>query len=122
MKGFLKISYILFIACICSCSTTKKTEATAINNDKNDTSVINAQKMKDQGYLSGTISASKSTDCPYILTVEAYKDKLDPIDIQKFFKTEIPEKVWVKYSNLRMRNRCIDARPVSIIEVTKRTD
>jgi len=122
MKNILKTCIILVPLFLYSCITTQGADEKKGKDEKESSQLIDSKEMIEKGFVKGTLSTSKSTDCPYILTVEAYKDKLDPINVQKFFKTEIPEKVWVKYSNLRMRNRCIEARPVSLIEITKRTD
>ncbi|WP_299221518.1 hypothetical protein [uncultured Aquimarina sp.] len=110
------------IICFYSCNTTKRTDGKAVNDDKNNSQTINSEKMLEKGFIKGTLSTNKSKGCPYILTVEKYADKLDPINIQDFFKNDMPEKVWVKYSDLRMNSRCNDARPVSIQEISTRTD
>ncbi len=122
MKGLLKISCLAISIFLYHCNTTKGTNEKAVNDDTNDSKAINSQKMVEKGFIKGTLSANKSKGCPYILTVEKYTDKLDPINIQDFFKTDMPEKVWVKYSDLRMNSRCNEARPVSIQEINKRTD
>ncbi|RKN07688.1 hypothetical protein D7036_07170 [Aquimarina sp. BL5] len=110
------------IICLYSCNTTKRTDTKAVSDNKNNSQTINSEKMLEKGFIKGTLSTNKSKDCPYILTVEKYADKLDPINIQDFFKIDVPEKVWVKYSDLRMSSRCNDARPVSIQEMSKRVD
>ncbi|AXT52201.1 hypothetical protein D1818_15650 [Aquimarina sp. BL5] len=122
MRGLLKISCLMTIICLYSCNTTKRTDTKAVSDNKNNSQTINSEKMLEKGFIKGTLSTNKSKDCPYILTVEKYADKLDPINIQDFFKIDVPEKVWVKYSDLRMSSRCNDARPVSIQEMSKRVD
>ncbi|MDH7446148.1 hypothetical protein [Aquimarina sp. 2201CG14-23] len=122
MKRLLKISCLVIIFVLGSCITAKGTDDKAVNDTKNDSQSISSEKMQKDGFIKGTLTTNKSSDCPYILTVEKYTDKLDPINIQDFFKNNIPEKVWVKYSSLRMNSRCNDARPVSITEISARTD
>ncbi|MFD2563341.1 hypothetical protein [Aquimarina rubra] len=122
MNGLLKISCLIIVICIYSCNTTKRTDGKAVNDDKNNSQTISSEKMLEKGFIKGTLSESKSEGCPYILTVEKYGDKLDPINLQDFFKDDMPDKVWVKYSSLRMKNRCSEGRPVSIQEISKRTD
>ncbi len=90
--------------------------STKNTNNKN----IDAENLIKEGYKKGVLKATSSTNCPYTLTVEAYKDTLDPINLSDFFKESIPEKVWVKYSSLRMKNRCNNGRPVSINNIKKR--
>ncbi|MGY3792252.1 hypothetical protein [Aquimarina sp. 433] len=122
MKNTLKIClFILFIS-FYSCITTKAADGKDGQNGKESTQNISATDMLEKGLKKATLKTSKSKDCPYILTVDDAKDQLDPINLLDFFENEVPEKVWVKYGNLRMRNRCIEARPVTIIEISKRTD
>ncbi len=121
MKYMLKV--ILFILCISfqSCITTKGKDGKD-GKDGKEFSENTELDLKAEGFSKGTLSANRSEGCPYILTVEKYADKLDPINIQDFFKDEIPSQVWVKYSDLRMQSRCNEARPVSIQEINKRAD
>lgn len=122
MKNILKICTILVSLFLFSCITTHGADGKKGEDGKGSSQIINSEKMIEKGFIKGTLSASKSEGCSYILTVEKYTDKLDPINIQEFFKTDMPEKVWVKYSDLRMNSRCKEARPVSITEISKRTD
>ncbi|MDY8135243.1 hypothetical protein [Aquimarina sp. 2201CG5-10] len=119
MRNILKISLAL-VLCISGCSTTKGTDNKDKEDGENSAQIINPDKMVEQGFSKGTLTVNKSNGCPYILTVEKYKDKLDPINLGDFFKGDMPEKVWVKYASLRMASRCNEARPVSINEISKR--
>ncbi|WP_210196289.1 hypothetical protein [Aquimarina sp. U1-2] len=79
------------------------------------------KEMKEKGFSKGTITAGKTKECPYILTIEGSKDTLDPMNLDKFSnKGQQFSKVWVKFSSLRMPNRCKEARPVSITAVHER--
>ncbi len=116
MYTFIKIIFAVLSISLYSCMTTKGT------HNKSSSKKIADEQMKEKGYEKGTITASKNKECSYILTVEKYPDTMDPINLQEFFKSDIPEKVWVKYSNLRMNNRCSEGRPISITEIMKRED
>ncbi len=123
MKNILKTSFVLISLISYSCITTQGADGKKGENGKESAQIIDSKEMIEKGFIKGTLSINKSKDCSYILTVEKYADKLDPINIQDFFKTDdMPEKVWVKYSNLRMNSRCKEARPVSIQEISNRTD
>lgn len=103
-----------------SCNVTKNKETK--DNTEELAEKIDQDKMISDGFIKGVIKTSKSRECPYILTIDKYDDKLDPINLNDFFKNEIPEKVWVKFASLRMKNRCEMARPVSITEISKRSE
>ncbi|MCK8524200.1 hypothetical protein M0D21_21660 [Aquimarina sp. D1M17] len=115
---------VLCIAAVFSlytCSTTKNT-ASNTSAAKTETQEITAKEMIEKGFSKGTLTISKSKGCTHILTIEEYSDNLDPINLTDFFKEDIPSQVWVKFANLRMASRCGDARPVSIIEISKREE
>ncbi|GAA4116548.1 hypothetical protein GCM10022393_17230 [Aquimarina addita] len=79
--------------------------------------------MLEKGFSKGILKKNGSKRCPYILTVEKYTYRLDPINLNDFFKSnDVPEKVWVQYSSLKMANRCPDGRPVSIREIKIRNE
>ena len=122
MKNTLKICLFILLISFHSCITTKAADGKDGQNGKESAQNISTTDMLEKGLKKATLKTSKSKDCPYILTVDETKDQLDPINLLDFFENEVPEKVWVKYGNLRMRNRCIEARPVTIIEISKRTD
>ncbi|GAA0713225.1 hypothetical protein GCM10009430_04700 [Aquimarina litoralis] len=122
MKNTLKIYLFILLIPFHSCITTKAADGKDGQNGKESAQNISSTDMLEKGLKKATLKTSKSSDCPYILTVDETKDQLDPINLLDFFENEVPEKVWVKYGNLRMRNRCIEARPVTIIEINKRTD
>lgn len=122
MKIMLKIAYLFAMLSLYTCATTKETKTTNTAEAKADVQQIDEKEMIEKGFSKGTITVNKSKDCPYVLTVEEYQDKLDPINLGEFFKDgQIPERVWVKFSSLRMPSRCSEARPVSINEINKRS-
>lgn len=122
MKNMFKIVCFLLVFgaynCVPSKGTHTKNGTVANVTSKNKT----PQEMKEKGFSKGTIVVNKSEGCPYILTVAEYKDNLDPINLNEFFKKEVPEQVWVKFSSLRRPSRCSDARPVSITEIATRSE
>lgn len=123
MKNMLKIACVLLLLSTYNCAPSKgKKDTTNINNSAVIAKNENITDMQEKGFKKGTILVNKSKDCPYILNVEEYKDNLDPININEFFKTEVPEQVWIKFASLRMPSRCNDARPVSILEIHKRKE
>ncbi|TYP77077.1 hypothetical protein [Aquimarina intermedia] len=79
-----------------------------------------AYNSSGQGYK-GTIIMSRNPSCPYLLVVSGLKDTLDPINLKDFTKNEIPTKVWVTFSNLKMKNRCNQGRPVLIQTLKNRS-
>ncbi len=122
MKIMYRIACFVAILSLYTCSTTKQTKTTDTAEAKTEAQTITSKEMIEKGFSKGTITVSKSKDCPYILTVEEYKDKLDPINLGEFFKdSEVPAQVWIKFSSLRMPSRCNEARPVSITEINKRS-
>ncbi len=122
MENMLKlVSFILLLSTFNCASSKQEASSQDATTAKTETAVINAKEMIDKGFSKGTITSSKSQDCPYILNVEQYKDNLDPVNLGEFFKGDIPDQVWVKFASLRMPSRCDTARPVNILEISKRT-
>ncbi len=122
MKNMLKMACLLLLFSAYNCVPAKGVDAKNTSDSKSDTQLIASKEMIEKGFSKGTIVSSKSAGCPYILNVEEYKDNLDPINLGEFFKAEIPESVWVKFSNLRMASRCNNARPISITEIKTRKE
>ncbi len=123
MKSIFKIATLVIILGMYNCTSTKGAESKDTLEAKTNVQNTLSKEMIDQGFKKGTITSNKTEKCPYILNIEEYKDNLDPINLDKFFKdTEIPSQVWVKFSSLRMPSRCNDARPVSITEINIRTN
>ncbi|PKV48490.1 hypothetical protein ATE84_0489 [Aquimarina sp. MAR_2010_214] len=120
MKNMLKLTCLLLLFSAYNCVPAKGVDTKNTSDSKSDTQLIASKEMIDKGFSKGTIVSSKSVGCPYILNVEEYKDNLDPINLGEFFKAEVPQYVWVKFSSLRMASRCDNARPVSITEITTR--
>ncbi|WP_459210074.1 hypothetical protein [Aquimarina rhabdastrellae] len=108
------LSYLSFVL-ILGCTASKK--ANTASSDVVKEEAINYEK---EGYKKGNIVINKTGGCPYVLTVESYKDVLDPINLTDFFKSNVPYEVWIKYSDLRMKNRCDAGRPVMINSIKRR--
>ncbi len=117
MKKIILVA-VMFVVILCvACGANAGKERAQQSTDTTETI---AAEMNAKGFSEGVLKKSSFKECPYILSVSEFKDQLDPINLHDFFKTEIPEKVWVKYASLRRSNRCTAARPVSIIEIQKR--
>lgn len=116
------MSKFIIFAILLSMYNCKPTKHTPMHNTvaNSSTKIDISKEMKEKGFSKGTLMINKSEGCPYILTIDSYKDNLDPINLNDFYKTEIPKEVWVKFSNLRRPSRCKMARPVSILEIEKR--
>ncbi len=128
MKTIYITCLIGLAGCLYSCIPAK-----GMDNKENATTNLTAKKemnqevtekeMIDKGYSKGTLVASKSSSCPYILTVDTYPDQMDPMNLADFFKSEeVPQFVWIQYANLRRPNRCDAGRPVSIIAIQPRKE
>ncbi len=121
MKNLLKISILVINLALFSCMPVKGVDTKDTADAKTSSKNMTSQEMIEKGFSKGTITASKSSGCPYILNIEEYKDNLDPMNLNDFFKGEMPKLVWVKFASLRMPSRCTDARPVSITEIKDRS-
>jgi hypothetical protein len=102
------------------CSSTKSNT----NSENTNTAEMETKQMMEEGYKMGVIVTSREEgDCPItiqILDEETYL--LDPINIAEMYKIIDGDKVWVKYTGLRMMNRCEKANPVSLTEIKKRLE
>ncbi|MGB0788429.1 MAG: hypothetical protein ACPG7E_01370 [Marinirhabdus sp.] len=113
----IAISVVLFSCC-------SGNKATKNNGMANDTNQATQQKMTAEGYKSGTIVASTAeSDCPYVIKMDGAGPDylLDPINLDDRYQKD-GMKIWVKYSGLRMMNRCEKATPVSITEIQKKEE
>lgn len=113
----------LITLAIISCNSTAKTTE---ENSANDTSQakMEAIKMKEAGFMSGTIVYSDAEgDCPYTIDVDSddYQYMFDPIDLEEKYKKD-GMKVWFKFGGLRMANRCVKANPVTILEIQEKME
>jgi len=119
----LKSIVIILFLSIMSCCATKK-DSNKTTQDTSKTAIkMNNTKMIEAGFLNATIVASNEVgDCPFTIRVEDNNNALfDPINLDESFMKD-GEKIWVKYSPLRMMNRCVKANPVKIVEIEKRVE
>lgn len=126
----LKIFGLLLLLSLNTCApgkgkkdVEKETSETAVEETIAEKTI--KKNMIEEGFSKGTIISNKSSDsgeCSTILSIEGSTDKLDPINIEEFYKSDIPKLVWVKYASLRMKNRCKGGRPVSIKGIEKREE
>ena len=117
IKSTLLLFTVLLMAC---CSSTKS----APENDTTNTPDMEIKNMLDEGYKMGVIVASrKEGDCPITIQIQDEETYfLDPINIAEMYDVKDGDKVWVKYTGLRMMNRCDKANPVSLTEIKQRMD
>ena len=114
MKTFLTIAILgLLSAAYIGCTSQKK------SNNMGEQVQIDMNKMKADGFTSGKIIASsEESACPFTIDLddENYSYLLDPINLEDAFKKD-GLMIWVKFSALRMQNRCDNANPVNISEI-----
>lgn len=63
----------------------------------------------------------KTDKCHFLIRINNEKELLDPINLGNFKYQEL-SKVWIRYTNLRMPNRCENSRPIKIVEIKKREE
>lgn len=116
----LRLLFVLTALISLSCNSSSK----ATNGDGPDEEQIEmmAKKMKEAGFMSGTVVYSDvEGDCAYTIDVDSedFKYLLDPINLDEKYQKD-GAKIWMKFGGLRMPNRCEKANPVSIIEIQER--
>lgn len=109
---FLKLTAVLiFLLAIMSCQTKNTTSETVKTSEG---------KMIEKGFKKATvIYSNQAGDCEYTFAVEGETNLFDPVNLEdKFQKSQ--QKIWVKYTPLRMPNRCEKASPVEVTEIQPR--
>ncbi|MCH2489393.1 MAG: hypothetical protein MK211_04520 [Flavobacteriales bacterium] len=79
------------------------------------------QKESVTGFVSGTIIHDKGkTVCEFLISVSESNTSnfYDPINLEDAFKVD-GLKIQFKFRPLRMKNRCSNANPIHIIELSK---
>ena len=100
------IAFILIILMI-SCNSTKSTTNKA------------TLEYKKAGYYLGTIVPKDTGNCGWIIT-DSNNNNYDPINIkdEKFLSFSLKkETIYFKFLPLRMKNRCKNTSPISLIEI-----
>ena len=117
----IKSTFLLLSIFIMSCCSSTKTTG---NSNTADNSNMETKQMIEEGYKMGVIVTSrKEGDCPITIHIQGDETYyLDPINIAEMYKVIDGEKVWVKFTGLRMMNRCDKANPVSLTEIKKRME
>ena len=80
-----------------------------------------AADMLKEGFLEGVIVFSEAEgDCAYTIKTNGdVPEYLDPTNLDEKYNID-GQQVWVKYSSLRIPNRCDKARPVEIVDIRLR--
>ena len=116
MKVVKSIVLLVSIAAITfGCESKKK----ALNNENTMEETV---KMEEAGYKLGVIQLSDNEgECPVTIKLADpnYGYMLDPVDIDEDYKKDGLE-IWLKFSPLRMQNRCENAHPVELTEIKKK--
>lgn len=118
---FSNTLFVLTALFAASCSSTSKTTKDEVKDEVTMVAATNDKKMMEAGFTKGTVVYSDAEgDCPYTIKV-GVKDQVmyfDPINLEQEFKADAT-KVWFKYGQLKMMNRCDKANPVNITEIQK---
>ncbi len=120
MNKFTAIFIVLCLMVFTGCRTNKTVAETNVSSEI-DQDMIN-EKMREQGYKKGLISASTNdSSCPYTIAIEEedYPYLLDPTNLEEDFMVD-GFKVWFKFTSLRMASRCSEANPIRIEDIKKR--
>lgn len=122
----MKTLYTVLLSCLflgfITCSSTQSQE-TSKTNDSQPRQEKKSSQPSLNGFNSGTVILNKEpkSTCSYYLKDAATNTLLDPINLPKDFQRD-NLKVWYTSSALRMRNRCGNIKPISIIDIKKREE
>ncbi len=121
MNLFIKLGLASMFILSQSCDSSKTasaTEATQIEETKNM-----EQDLMSQGYSKGMLTAQRDSECTFVLVDEKTGVKFDPINLDQGtfgdFTNAEKQIVYYKFSALRMKNRCLEAQPISIDDIKK---
>ncbi|CAM1367766.1 hypothetical protein [Tenacibaculum xiamenense] len=123
IRKFFKISAGAFLCILMGCNSTKQ-----VTSKENEMSTKEtAKELINKGYLEAELidnSKSKGDVCSTVIKLVNTKSSelLDPINIDGKYLELKNSKIWVKYTSLRMKNRCDEARPVDIVDIKKREE
>jgi hypothetical protein len=76
-------------------------------------------KYQKEGYATGTITPKSKGNCGWIIT-DSKNNSYDPINIEeeKFIQFSLKkENIYFKFLPLRMKNRCKNTSPISLVEI-----
>ena len=76
-------------------------------------------KYQKEGYSTGTITPKSKGNCGWIIT-DSKNNSYDPINIEeeKFIQFSLKkENIYFKFLPLRMKNRCKNTSPISLVEI-----
>ena len=123
MRKFFKIGATAFWFVLVGCNSTKQ----VTSNENENSTMETAKELINKGYLEAELvnnNASKGTGCSTVIKLTSSKNNevLDPINFEGKYEELKNSKVWVKYTSLRMKNRCDEARPVNVVDMKKREE
>jgi len=121
MKPIMKIFILTMLLAVAGCDSTKKQaaeEAKMQAQAQAETKTMN-KELISRGYHVGTIKSIKTEKCSFIIVDEKTGVEFDPINFEEanFDAMRVNnQKVYYKYTPLRMMNRCGNYQPVSITD------
>ncbi len=123
MRKFFKIGAIAFLFASIGCNSAKQ----VTSKENENTTMETAKELIGKGYLEAELvnnNTSKGIGCSTVIKLVNSKSNelLDPINIDEKYPELKNSKIWVKYTSLRMKNRCEEARPVTIVDIKKREE
>ena len=123
MQKNLCLIFLVFLS-LQSCVIGQDKVESEKSKSKQNTGIIKENLLKD-GYELGIVKIPEESDCTYIILNETTKVNLDPInfnisDYEDFRVKDL--KIYFKYRQLRMMNRCNEALPIELISILKRED
>ena len=81
-------------------------------------------KYQKEGYSTGTIIPKDNENCGWVIT-DSKNNSYDPINIEEEKLVQFSlkrEKLYFKFLPLRMKNRCKNIAPISLVEVILATN
>ena len=121
MLKYFKLSLVVFLALFSIASYDAKKILSEERKSPNWS--INKADFKE-GYLKAVIVRNKKRKtryCSTLIRLTSNGELLDPINLEnKYRRLSNNSLIWLKYTPSRMRNRCSQARPVTIVDIKKR--
>jgi len=112
MARYFSLFSLIAILFLASCGSSKKTRQIEKEN----------KQMTEEGFKKGiVVSSNIEGDCPYTIKILGEESLLfDPVNLDENYKKE-GMLIWIKYTGMRMANRCTKANPITVNQIQKRT-